>query len=133
MLEQIWGRRYVEQDIGQNLGPMKSQRTSAECTGKTASGSENFLQLRWQRGNEFQAEAVTVARANDGRNSGVDWGIEFDFQQIARVQKDACIQHHAALAEFCAAPLDDRGRKTLRRYDADVQVHGKAVPTAFLF
>ena len=59
--------------------------------------------------------------------------IEFNLQQIARIQQDSGVQHHAAFAHFGAAAFDHGGREALGGHHANGHVDGKAIPAARVF
>src|SRR5437588_3706010 len=86
--------------------------------------------LGGQRSNELQSEAEAVARPHDGGHARGGGHVEFNFQQVARVEQNSRVQNHSALTDLSPATLDHRGRKTFGREYLDREVDRHSLPAA---
>ena len=76
--------------------------------------------------NPFRERTIAVMREWSGR-------IELNLEQVAWIQQDSRIQHHAALAQFGAPALHYGRRKAFRGYDAHGHVDWNAWPSTCVF
>src|SRR5947209_14757499 len=79
---------------------------------------------------ELQAKAESVARAHDGGQARREGHIELNLKQVARVQENARVQGHAALADLRPAAFDHGGRKPLGREHLHRQINRHSFPAA---
>ena len=75
------------------------------------------LQLLASWLNSRTTNPSAYGRADSQWHPRVRRGIEFNFQKVARIEQDACVERHATLAHLGATAFDDSGRKALRRDD----------------
>jgi hypothetical protein len=82
------------------------------------------------RRDELKPKAESISRTHNRRHARMDGRIEFNLQQVARIEQDARVQHHSALAQFSAASLHHCRRKAFGRNHPHGQVNGQTVPAA---
>jgi len=88
------------------------------------------LKLCGQWSDEFQPKTKAVSRSNDGRQTRWRRHVELNFEQIARIQQDACVENHAALAQLSSAAFDHSRREAFGGNDANGHIDGQTIPAA---
>lgn len=89
-----------------------------------------FRALAAKRRQELQAEAISGAAAHDGRNPCTPRRLKLQVHEVARFERESCVEGHSPFADLDPSPLDGKLGIAAPRHNQDGQFDRMTLPTA---